>query len=289
MNTYAIAKPDSAPEEGRLGVQNIMNVQRQPLYLNDPMDMPEELKGTPESQDTTPPKEPENQTSTDTWEKRYGDLKSYMDKQINSMKKSLSDQAEEKKRLEQQLKEAQTKPLKLPKTKEELEAFRAEYPDVLDTMFTVARMEASEGVKGIEEKLEELRAKTKAYEAEKGKQLLRELHPDFEELNTDPKFGEWFHASPRSVQLMIESDDVYTVAAALDLFKAKTGRKTPSEKKEESKAAAKSVNVNSTVEPTSDKKIWKESEIHRMTPNQYAKVSSEIDQAMKEGRVLIGQ
>ena len=79
------------------------------------------------------------------WQKRYSDLKSYHDRQRNEWQ-------QEKELLDAKAKlaEQSTSLASMPRTPEELEEFKKEYPDVYGVVETVSRLQAEEKTAEIE-------------------------------------------------------------------------------------------------------------------------------------------
>ena len=98
------------------------------------------------SEEAAPPDEerPVN-AEEEVFKKRYDDLKRHHDSTINKHKDQLS-------RLKTQL-DDKTEKIKLPKTKEEIDAWKAKYPDVYDVIETIAHTKADEKAKTVQTKL----------------------------------------------------------------------------------------------------------------------------------------
>ncbi len=86
----------------------------------------------------TPEERPVN-AEEKVFKKRYDDLKRHYDSTVNKHK-------DETLKLKRQLEDNADK-IKLPKTKEEIEAWRAKYPDVYDVIETIAHTKADEKAK----------------------------------------------------------------------------------------------------------------------------------------------
>src|SRR5688572_5565576 len=66
-----------------------------------------------------------------TWKKRYGDLRSWSTKEINTLKNDLDN-------IKKQLDASTKNNIKLPKTPEEIKAWAQQYPDVAAIVRTIA-------------------------------------------------------------------------------------------------------------------------------------------------------
>ena len=87
------------------------------------------------------------------YKKRYDDLKRHYDSKLNEFK------AREQELLDEAIKNRPD--YVAPKTPEELEEFKKEYPDVFEVVETVAHMQSSEKAKVLEEQLSTLQAREK--------------------------------------------------------------------------------------------------------------------------------
>jgi len=212
------------------------------------------------------------------FKKRYDDLKRHYDSTVNKHKDDVS-------KLKKQLEDNADK-IKLPKTKEEIEAWRAKYPDVYDVIETIAHTKADEKAKKVETGLKELESQQAVVQRDKAEVQLSKLHPDFNEIREDDKFHEWVKLQDATIQgwLYDNSTNAKLAARAIDLYKMDTGL---SKKKVNSKLeASKSVTSTSKREvETGDKKIWSLNEIAKMKPHEFAKNEKEIDLARAEGRI----
>ncbi len=187
---------------------------------------------------------------------------------------------------------AKTPIVTLPKTKEELEAYRKQYPEAMDVFTSVAMEIASEESKKLKEDLAEInKFKTELSEKEAFKQLLV-LHPDAMEIKNSTKFKEWFDNQPIAIQeVLANSNDLKAVAELLDLYKFKALGINPKAKKaSETQAAVDAslgVDIKGKTEITSQKKVWTQTEINNICADYktYLKYRVEIDDARREGRV----
>ena len=229
---------------------------------------------------------PDDNPEETTFKKRYADLRSHSQKLLNAKEKEL----EEAKR---QIDQLSRKEVKLPKTPEEIEKFRSEYPDVYDTFRTVAVSELNEQKKDIELQLNDIRkqhAENKRVAAEK---KLLELHPDVEEIKASEEFHNWAAEQPKWVQdaLYENEDDPVACARAIDLYKADAGLLVPKKRgrpADPNKEATRKVTNTSVVnEPREGNKgkIWSIKEINRLSPREYERNEADIDAAYREGRI----
>jgi len=178
-----------------------------------------------------------------------------------------------------------------PKNKKELETWRIKYPDVYDTVKSIAIQEAQEQAKTVESKLKNLQEQTQNVAKEKAEVELMKLHPDFENIRKTEDFHEWAKEQDPHIQgwLYENADNSNLAARAIDLYKM--DRKFPSKNKESIKnakaEAAKAVtSTKRGQEPDmTQKKIWSVEEITKLKPQEYLRHEKDIDLARVEGRI----
>ena len=225
----------------------------------------------------TPEERPVN-AEEKVFKKRYDDLKRHYDSTVNKHKDEVS-------RFKTQL-EKNAEKIQLPKTKEEIDAWRTKYPDVYDVIETIAHTKADEKAKQVQTKLQDLETAQANVNKEKAEVQLSQLHPDFNDIRADENFHNWVAKQDSTIQswLYDNTSNATLAARAIDLYKLDAGitKKAGVNKKEASKA------VTSTSKrdmETGDKKIWSVSEISKLRPQQFAKMEKEIDLARQEGRI----
>ena len=218
------------------------------------------------------------------WQKRYSDLKSYHDRQRNEWQ-------QEKELLDAQAKLAgQTTSLaSMPKTTEELEEFKQEYPDVYGVVETVSRLQAEERTAEIEKRIAALTKKEEEAKYKTAEQELLVLHPDFIELKESSEFLNWLDSQPETISNGIYKNrtDARWAARILDLYKMDSNVQPKSKSKKADAAEAVSF-THKTVPATSsgDKKIWTNAEISKLKPHEFEQLESEIVKASREGRII---
>ena len=222
------------------------------------------------------------------WKKRYSDLKSYHDRKNNEWLQQ-NELTEAKLKLAEQKASA---PQNLPKSQEELEEFKKEYPDVYDVVETVSRLQADASVREVEERIESLRKAEKEAQIRTAEKELLAVHPDFLEIKSDAEFLAWLDEQPKSI-----SDGVYKnrtdskwAARVLDLYKSDKdiGQKKRGRPRKSNVDAARAVTKTERAATTgeSEKKIWTSSEIARLKPHEFVELEKEIDKANREGRII---
>ena len=240
----------------------------------------------PEVQDDKEePKQNKKETkSSPDYKKRYDDLKTHYDSKLNEFKSREQELLEEA---------AQNRPSYVaPKSPEDLEKFREQYPDVYEVVETVAHMQSSERTKSLEERLAALQERETELVTQQANERLLQSHPDFEDIKNSDEFHGWAKAQPQSIQDWIykNANDGDLASRALDLYKRDMGMdaskaRKPSSKKSR-KSAADMVSTKTTaVEPQQDR-IWTEREIAKMSMDEFDRFEDEIGIAIHEGRIV---
>jgi chemotaxis protein histidine kinase CheA len=217
------------------------------------------------------------------YKKRYDDLKRHYDQKIQEFKT-------EKQELENAMQQSNVN-VPLPKTPEELEKFRQEYPDVYDVMETIASEKANQQAQGLQEELKTLRDREKENLVKVAYRELKTLHPDFEEIKTDEKFLQWLEEQPDTISdgVLKNNTNARLAARVIDLYKADMGITTKKQSKKPDVSAAMSVTPPRAKEIKTDqnanKKVWKGSDIAKMKPWEFEKLEADIDLARQEGRI----
>ena len=216
------------------------------------------------------------------FKKRYDDLKKHYDSTLNKHKEEMSS-------LRGQL-ESSTKQFTPPKSKEELEAWRKEYPDVYSMVETIAIDKATTQSAELENKFKNLQVQQEQIAKEKAEVELLKVHPDFNEIRSKDDFHEWAEQQDPTIQSWLYENKANSklAARAIDLYKADRGitkaKKQDNDlKKEAAKAISKTKKATDTDTPK--KKIWTTTEISRLKPHQFEKFEKEIDLARLEGRI----
>ena len=125
-----------------------------------------------------------------------------------------------------------------PKSKEELEAWRKEYPDVYDMVETIAINKATTQTADLETKYKDLKLQQEQIAKEKAEVELLKIHPDFNELRANDDFHAWAEQQDPTIQgwLYENTSNSKLAARAIDLYKADRGisKAKKEEKTEES-------------------------------------------------------
>ena len=217
-----------------------------------------------------------------TFKKRYSDLRRHQQKQAEDFKSELAE-------LKRQLADATKKEMKLPKSDEDIEQWAKNYPDVAAIVETIAMKKASEQSSALEERIKAIDEMQLSATKEKAEAELMRLHPDFDDIRDSDEFHEWAESQPKWVQeALYENDnDARSAARAIDLYKADMG--IGKKKAKSDKDAAKSVSTkDSRSKPQEDETSTyiKESEVQKMSPQEYEAKSDEIMEAIRSGKFV---
>jgi len=218
-----------------------------------------------------------------TFKKRYGDLRRHSQEKEKSFQKQIDE-------LKAQLEEATKKEIKLPKSEKDLEAWAKEYPDVAAIIETIAIKKSREQSQDLENRIKKIDEMSAEAQKDKAEVELMRLHPDFAEIRDSDDFHDWADEQPKWVQdALYENDnDARSAARAIDLYKADRNISTKDkDKSSESAAMAVETKTQKTVLETEGKssKI-RESDVQRMSADEYDKNSDTIMEAIRSGNFI---
>jgi hypothetical protein len=244
--------------------------------------MLKEQRGEVEEETTDDVEEEPKTAEEKTFKKRYSDLRRHQQQQAEELKKQISE-------LRGQLDAATKKEMKLPKSDEDIEEWAKEYPDVAAIVETIAMKKASEQAKILEQRIKAIDELQLSANKEKAEVELMKLHPDFDDIRDSNEFHDWAESQPRWVQdALYENDnDARSAARAIDLYKADMG--IGKNKSKPDKEAAKSVatkNSRSKPQENEEASYLKESDVQRMSAQEYEKRSDEIMEAIRSGKFI---
>ena len=217
------------------------------------------------------------------YKKRYDDLKKHYDSKLNQFK------SREQELIEEATKNRPT--YKAPKSPEDLEQFKNEYPDVYDVVETVAHMQSESKAKVLEERLSKLQERENQLVRQSAEQRLMERHPDFEDIRNSDDFHGWAKEQHSSIQAWVydNNDDADLASRALDLFKKDFGIDLPKAKsnsRQTRQSAADMVSTKTTSVEPNQQKVWSEREIAAMSVAEFDKFEKEISDAMQNGSIV---
>ena len=267
-NPYNMTKPWHTPDSEKVNTAD-------QLFFEKPKKATP--KAAPDEEGEEEEKTPKKRTN---YKKRYDDLKRHYDDKLSEFKQR-----------EQELL-AQTSPsYTAPKTHEDLEKFKQEYPDLYDTVETVAHLQSSEQVSQLQGQLAAIQERESRIVRREAEADLVAKHPDFDEIRGSDSFHEWAETQPEQIQAWIYNnpDNAQLASKAIDLYKIESGIQTQTKsrsKPQKEGSAADMVSTKTQAIDAKEPKIWTEREIAAMSLDQFDKYEEEIQQAISEGRVV---
>lgn len=217
-----------------------------------------------------------------TFKKRYGDLRRHAQKKEQDLQKQIDE-------LRAQLEASTKKEIKYPKSEEELGEWMTQYPDVAKIVETIAMKKAHEQASEFESKFKQIDEMKMEAMREKAEAELMRLHPDFDTIRDSDEFHDWVEEQPKWVQdaLYDNDSDAVSAARAIDLYKSDKGIKA--KKPSSNKEAAKSIGTRgerSSPDTDDTKSYIRESQIARMSSQEYEKREDEIAEAIRTGKFI---
>ena len=220
------------------------------------------------------------------YKKRYDDLKTHYDSRLNEFK------AREQELIQEAV--SNRPEYKAPKSAEELEKFKNEYPDVYEVVESVAHMQSENQVAELQTRLDAMQGRETEILKREAEKDLREKHPDFDEIRNSDEFQDWANLQPESIKDWIFNNpsDATLASRALDLFKKDIGldvqqvTQPKSNSKQTKQSAADMISTKTTSVEPNQQRVWSEREIAAMSVAEFDKYESEISDAMQEGRII---
>ena len=239
----------------------------------------EEGEQSEPEQKATPYKQP-------NYKKRYDDLKKHYDSKLNEFRSREQELINEA--------TASRPEYQAPKTVEELEQFKAQYPDVYDVVETVSHLQSEAKVSELNSKIASLQERETAALRKEAESELLSNHPDFADIRESDDFHQWAEYQPEDIQAWVYNNpnNVRLASRAIDLFKQDIGlasnkkKQTSQKSRSSSSRAADMVSTKTTtIDATAEPKIWTQEEIAALPMDEFDRLESEIDKALEEGRV----
>ena len=218
------------------------------------------------------------------YKKRYDDLKRYYDRKLGEWNNKEGD-------LKAQL-QANRPKYTPPKSEEELNAFKKDYPDIYGVVETVSHLQSQTEMKGLQEEVDSLKKANTALSQRDAQLELSKLHPDFNSIKESDDFHNWADSQPMEIKSWIyeNNSNGKLAARAVDLYKKDRGLgldKKPNEDKQVNRGADLLVKTNEQIQPpTNNKIIFKSSDFDKMSDAEFEKREQEILTAQREGRVI---
>jgi len=231
----------------------------------------------------TPSTERPENAEERVFKKRYDDLKRHYDSTLGKHKDQV-------RTLKTQL-EQSSKQFVPPKSKDELESWRKEYPDVYEMVETIAMDKADSRAQEMETKYQNLQVQQEQISREKAEVELLKAHPDFQDIRSKDEFHEWASNQDPVIQgwLYENTSNSSLASRAIDLYKMDKGVSKLSKKQETAvkNEAAKAITktAKATESELPKKKVWSNAAISKMNVREYEKYEADIDKAVREGRI----
>ena len=221
--------------------------------------------------------------SQPNYKKRYDDLKKHYDTKLNEFRAREQELAN---------KVQQAQPVyEAPKSLEELERFKSEYPDVYEVVESVAHLKSEDKIKGLTDKVAIIEAREQDIMRREAEKDLMEKHPDYSDLRNNDDFHNWAETQPEEIQDWIYNNpnNASLASKAIDLFKMESGITEPSNqqnaKSKQKVDASQMISTKTTTVDTNEPKVWTQEEIAALPMDEFDRLESEIDKALDEGRV----
>ena len=232
-----------------------------------------------EAEDTAEPESAEERT----FKKRYGDLRRHAQKKEQEFQKQIDE-------LKTQLEASTKKEIKYPSSESEMSSWMEKYPDIAKIVETIAMKKAKEQADEFESKFKQIDDMKLEARREKAEAELMRLHPDFDDIRDSDEFHEWVELQPKWIQdaLYDNDSDATSAARAIDLYKADkdivTKKKSSSNK--DAASAVTTKGERNSPEGDSSKKTIRESDVMRMSADEYEKNADVIAEAIRNNRFV---
>ena len=239
-----------------------------------------------QEEETTETKEADTEVKEETlsaeersFKKRYGDLRRHIQKK----------EKEWEEKFEALQKQSKRQGIVPPKSDDDIEEWAKEHPDVAGIVETIAAQKAQEMFSKAEIRLQELDEAQAELTRTKAENEIRKSHEDFDQLRQSDDFHTWADEQPKWVRdaLYENSDDPASVVRVIDLYKVDKGI-TNNDRKTKRKAAASTVTKRSKtqVDVEDANNVITESEVSRMTAEEFEERSDEINKAIRSGKFV---
>jgi len=216
------------------------------------------------------------------YKKRYDDLKKHYDNSLTNFRTREQE-------LLQQVTETQPDYV-APKTPEELEQFKSQYPDVYEVVESVAHLQSEEKLATLQGRLDAMQDRESEILKREAEKDLLTKHPDFDELRGSNEFHDWAESQPEEIKDWIYNNpnNATLASKAIDLFKAENGLSFEKSTPPKSRKDAADLVSTKTTQPAdvTQPKIWTQKEIASLSMDEYDRMETEIDKALEEGRII---
>ena len=214
-----------------------------------------------------------------TFKKRYGDLRRHIQQKEKEWEEKFS--ALEKR--------SEREGIVPPKSDEDIDNWAKQYPEVAGIVETIATKKAQEMFEKANIRIKEIDEERMELKRDSAENVIRKAHSDFDDLRAADEFHNWAEQQPKWVKdaLYENSDDPDSVIRVIDLYKMDNGL-TVSDRKKNTKNAAKTVARKSKTEVdlADANNMIKESDVAKMSNEEFAEKSDEINAALRSGKFI---
>ena len=214
-----------------------------------------------------------------TFKKRYGDLRRHVQQKEKEWEEKFS--ALEKR--------SEREGIVPPKSDEDIDNWAKQYPDVAGIVETIATKKAQEMFEKANIRIKEIDEERMELKRDSAENVIRKAHSDFDDLRAADEFHNWADEQPKWVKdaLYKNSDDPDSVIRVIDLYKMDKGL-TVSDRKKNTKNAAKTVTRKgkTQVDVYDASDSIKESDVAKMSSEEFAERSDEINAALRSGKFI---
>ena len=244
-----------------------------------PVDEEPKQEATQEEETDTEVKEETLSAEERTFKKRYGDLRRHVQQKEKEWEEKFS--ALEKR--------SEREGIIPPKSDEDIDNWAQQYPDVAGIVETIAAKKAQEMFEKANIRIKEIDEERMELKRDSAENVIRKAHSDFDDLRAADEFHNWADEQPKWVKdaLYENSDDPDSVIRVIDLYKMDKGL-TVSDRKKNTKNAAKTVTRKSKtqVDVYDASDSIKESDVAKMSSEEFAERSDEINAALRSGKFI---
>ena len=218
------------------------------------------------------------------YKKRYDDLKRYYDRKLGEWNSKESD-------LKTQLRENRPK-YTPPKSKEELDSFKKDYPDIYGVVETVSHLQSENQMQTLQEEVDSLKKQNNALAQREAQLELARIHPDYNNIKESDDFHNWADSQPMEIKSWIyeNNSDGKLAARAIDLYKKDRGlgldKKTETKTVQKNDGADLLVKTNEQVQiPQTNESVYNRDDIAKMSDEEFMQYEKDIVKAQREGRI----
>ena len=218
------------------------------------------------------------------YKKRYDDLKRYYDRKLGEWNSKEND-------LKTQLRENRPK-YTPPKSKEELDSFKKEYPDIYGVVETVSHLQSENQMQTLQEEVDSLKKQNSALAQREAQLELARIHPDYNDIKESDDFHNWADSQPMEIKSWIyeNNSDGKLAARAVDLYKKDRGlgldKKTETRPVQKNEGADLLVKTSEQVQiPQTNESVYSRDDIAKMSDEEFMQYEKDIVKAQREGRI----